>query len=678
MKTETIASENLLSKQKPTNGNSNKSGSRTKVVLAGNPNVGKSVFFNHLSGMYVDVSNFPGTTVSITSAQYKNYNIYDSPGTYGVSAFTEEEKVARDVILSADVVLNVVNSLHLHRDLFLTLQLIEMGKKVSVLLNFSDEVKKNKIKIDVEKLSQLLGVEVIETSAIKKEGFDKLDFAIENSRIGNCDQKVKELLSDTAKITGSEAEALLIKEGDVEVAKRHNSDPGTVDDREYLYIQRRNRVNNIVDQVEFENSTKGIIFSKLGRMTLNPFTGIPILAFVLLVIYFFVGDLISQRVVDYTENEIGVGIFEYNLKSLVADYTPSTITVEILGENDDVIDSRTFEFPQGKSENPELAEKFKSFSTKDGSVSDFVYENPIATLFFGEFGVLTMTITYLLFLLLPLVLGFYFIMAILEDSGYLPRLATMLDRTLNRIGLNGKAVIPIMLGFGCITMANITTRILGTNRERSIVTAILQFVIPCSAQLAVIAFLLARAGTVPLLIFMVTIFTILLTLSTILNRLLPGESSPLLLDLPTMKIPQLRNVLKKTFFRAYGFMKEAYVWFFVGALGIGLMQITNLLSVWQNLLEPLTTNWLKLPKEAANAFIMGMVRRDFGAAGLFDIQLSAMQITVAIITITIFVPCIASFVVMLKERGWKEGISIWIGTWITAFFIGGLVAQIII
>ncbi|OGU34810.1 MAG: hypothetical protein A2068_02410 [Ignavibacteria bacterium GWB2_35_6b] len=145
-----------------------------------------------------------------------------------------------------------------------------------------------------------------------------------------------------------------------------------------------------------------------------------------------------------------------------------------------------------------------------------------------------------------------------------------------------------------------------------------------------------------------------------------------------MQIPKIKNVLKKTIFRTFGFMKEAGVWFFVGALAVGLMEITGILYIWQDILAPLTTSWLKLPKEAANAFVMGMVRRDFGAAGLFSISLTTMQITVAIITITLFVPCIASFVVMLKERGWKEGISIWFGTWIMAFLIGGIVAQIII
>jgi ferrous iron transport protein B len=145
-----------------------------------------------------------------------------------------------------------------------------------------------------------------------------------------------------------------------------------------------------------------------------------------------------------------------------------------------------------------------------------------------------------------------------------------------------------------------------------------------------------------------------------------------------MGFPKLKNVLKKTYYRSWGFMKEASFWFFVGAFAVGIFEITGIINIWQDILAPLTTSWLKLPKEAANAFVMGMVRRDFGAAGLFDLNLTSMQITVAIITITLFVPCIASFVVMLKERGLKEGLTVWAGTWITAFFIGGLVAQIVI
>ncbi|MHB8931486.1 MAG: FeoB small GTPase domain-containing protein [Melioribacteraceae bacterium] len=652
--------------------------STQKVVLVGNPNVGKSCIFNYMSGMYVDVSNFPGTTVSITKSNYKGKDIFDTPGIYGVGSFNDEEKVARDIILSADVILNVVNALNLDRDLFLTLQLIDMGKKVSVLLNFSDELKKRKIKIDTQKLSELLGVEVYETAAVDKIGFDKIGEAIEKARTGKQELDLHFILQQVMAKSIPQSDSLLILEGDESIAQKHNITNGTANEREKIYIGRRNRVNEIIDVVEHEDSKKGEIFNLFGRYSLNPKTGIPILIVMLVLVYFFIGDLVSQRIVNFTENKIGKEFFEYNAKSFVGNFTPVDIDVVVQDNNGKLLNQKSFSFPSGINGNTQLKNEFESFSKQTGAQSDFHFSNPIAKLFFGEFGVVTMTVTYLLFLLLPLVIGFYFVMAMLEDSGYLPRLATMLDRSFNKIGLNGRAVIPIMLGFGCITMANITTRLLGSEREKSIVTAILQFVIPCSAQLAVIAALLSGAGFGPMILYVSVIFTVLIALSTILNKMLPGESSPLLIDLPMIGFPRMRNVLKKTFFRSFGFMKEASFWFFIGALAVGLMDISGILKVWQNLLAPFTTTWLKLPKEAANAFVMGMVRRDFGAAGLFHMSLTVMQKTVAIITITLFVPCIAAFVVMLKERGWKEGMIIWFGTWITAFLIGGIVAQFVI
>ncbi len=649
-----------------------------KVVLVGNPNVGKSCFFNFMSGMYVDVSNFPGTTVSITKSRFQGNDVYDTPGIYGVGSFNDEEKVARDIILSADVILNVVNALNLDRDLFLTLQLIDMGKKVSVLLNFSDELKKRKIKIDTQKLSELLGVEVFETAAVDKFGFDKLGEAVNAAIIGKQELDLHFLLNQVITKSVTQSDSLLILEGDEAIAQKNNVACGTVDEREKIYVGRRNRVNEIVDIVEYEDSKKGEIFNHLGRLSLNPITGIPILLVMLILMYFFIGDLVSQRIVNFTENKIGKDFIEYNVKSFTGNYTPVNIEVEIFDVNNTQIGKKTFNFPSGITANPTLQKEFFELSKQKGTRTDFYFQNIFIKLLFGEFGVVTMTVTYLLFLLLPLVIAFYFVMALLEDSGYLPRLATMLDRSFNKIGLNGKAVIPIMLGFGCITMANITTRMLGTEREKSIVTAILQFVIPCSAQLAVIAALLSGAGFAPMMLYISVITTVLVVLSTVLNKMLPGESSPLLLDLPMIRFPRMNNVFKKTFFRSFGFMKEASVWFFIGALAVGIMEISGMLKVWQDALAPFTTTWLKLPKEAANAFVMGMVRRDFGAAGLFHMDLSIMQKTVSIITITLFVPCIASFVVMLKERGWKEGMIIWFGTWIAAFLVGGIVAQIVI
>jgi len=631
-----------------------------------------------MSGMYVDVSNFPGTTVSITKCRYKGDEVYDTPGIYGVGSFNDEEKVARDIILSADVILNIVNAINLDRDLFLTLQLIEMGKKVSVLLNFSDELKKRKIVIDIEKLSKELGVEVIPTAAVNKYGFDKIDDAIELARQGIQGADLNSIIQTFRERSIPQSDALLILEGDFSIAERYGTKPGTSDQREKLYIQRRSRVNEIVDFSEHEDSRKGEILSLFGRLSLNPVTGLPILAVLLVLVYFFIGELISKRIVKFTENRIGRELFEYNIKTFVGEFTPVNIEMTLRDGHGSISDHKKFEFPSGINSDGTLKKEFESYLGKPGKQVEFRYQNPFVQIFFGEFGVVTMTTTYLICLLLPLVIGFYFIMALLEDSGYLPRLATMLDRSFNKIGLNGRAVIPIMLGFGCITMANVTTRLLGTEREKSIVTAILQFVIPCSAQLAVIAALLTGAGPEAILLYIGVIGTVLIILSTALNKMLPGESSPLLIDLPMIRFPRMNNVFKKTFYRSLGFMKEASFWFFVGALAVGIMEITGLLQIWQNLLSPFTVHWLKLPKEASYAFVMGMIRRDFGAAGLFHMSLTVMQKTVAIITITLFVPCIASFVVMLKERGWKEGLLIWVGTWVTAFFIGGIVAQIVI
>ncbi|GJQ32206.1 MAG: hypothetical protein HBSAPP04_10450 [Ignavibacteriaceae bacterium] len=651
---------------------------RKRVVLVGNPNVGKSLVFNHLSGLYADVSNFPGTTVSVSRGTFGNYDILDTPGIYGVSSFNDEERVARDVIVEADIILNIVNSLHLERDLFLTKQLIEMGKKVSIILNFSDEVKRKKIKIDAERLSALFGVEVIETSAISGNGFDLLPEAIAKARTGFVSGEITGRLNQHIVNNHGRGVALLVAEGDEEVSSKFGYEPGTADDRETIYIERRKTVNEIISEVEYEDTSKGRFFNKLGSYSLNPVTGIPILAFMLVVLYYLIGDVVAQQVVGFTEDVVGKKYFEFYTKKTVSEFAAVDITVAQLDADGNQVTSNTFNFKDGLRYNqPQKLAFEQAASDKDSDVT-FDFKNPIVRLFFGEFGVFSMTITYLLFLLLPLVIAFYFVMAMLEDSGYLPRLATMMDRSLSRIGLNGRAIIPILLGFGCVTMATITTRILGTEREKTIATAILQFVIPCSAQLAVIAVLAGTAGPTATIVYGSVIVAMMITVSTVLHKMLPGQSSPLLIDLPMMRIPRIDNILKKTWHRTVGFMKEASVWFFVGALAVGLMEITGLLQVFTGFLEPLTVNWLKLPSEASVAFVMGTVRRDFGGAGLYDLALSPMQVAVSLIVITLFVPCIASFMVMLKERGWKEGFAIWLSAWVIAFLVGGLTAMVVI
>lgn len=596
-----------------------------KIVLVGNPNVGKSLIFNRMSGLYVDVSNFPGTTVEVVRGRYSTFEVFDTPGIYGVSSLNDEERVARDIILDADIVLNVVDGTHLERDLFLTQQLIDMGKKISVLLNFMDEVERLGIGIDVQKLSHFLGVEVIPVSAIRGIDDATIEKAIRGAREGVQREELHGDLHTMLRMVGSQAEALLILEGDEVVARRHGVEPGNR--REEIYIERRNRVNYIVSQVVIDRQKKNGLAEALGRWSLHPLTGIPMLLGVLYVAYLFVGKFVAQDVVAFTEGTLGKGMIEPWIRDLVGR----------------VIDSSSW----------------------------------LASLLVGEFGVITMTTTYLVFLLLPLVAAFYLLLSIVEDSGYLPRLATMTDHALSFLGLNGRAVIPIILGFGCITSATITTRVLSSEREKTIATALLQFAIPCSAQMAVIAALLAGAGYHVMIMYAVIILAVLVTIGTILNRILKGEPEPLLLDLPPIRIPRPSNVLRKTWFRTSSFMKEAAGWFFVGAGLVAVAKETGVLELLQSALRPLTTVWLQLPPEAATAFIMGVVRRDFGAAGLYSMSLSPMQALVALVTITLFVPCIASLMVMLKERGWKQGLIIWAGTWVVAFVVGGIVSHLV-
>lgn len=173
-------------------------------------------------------------------------------------------------------------------------------------------------------------------------------------------------------------------------------------------------------------------------------------------------------------------------------------------------------------------------------------------------------------------------------------------------------------------------------------------------------------------------FSVFVMIGIILNRILPGGATPLLIDLPPMRIPRIDNLVRKTWMRTFFFLKEAGMWFFIGAFIVGVMQVTGLLDKWIQTLSPLTVGWLQLPSEASRAFIMGIVRRDFGAAGFYALDLTPMQTVAGLVTITLFVPCIASLMVMLKERGLFEGLLIWISSWVIAFTIGGIVSQILI
>lgn len=595
-----------------------------RIVLAGNPNTGKSVFFNALTGLYVDVSNYPGTTLEISHALLGDDVLIDTPGVYGISSFNDEERIARDIILSADLVVNVVNAVHLERDLFLTQQIIDTGVPVVVAVNMVDEAERHGLSIDFGRLSELLGVPVVPTVAVKGKGFDEVRAEMKKARPGHLTPGLEPLLQSTLNRLGNQGDALLVLEGDAAVAARHLVEPGG--ERETIYKLRRRHVNEIVGSVVKESRKSSAFGTMLGRWMIRPLTGIPILFLALFVMYEVVGVFIAGTVVDYLEGDIMGGYYEPFITGLVG-----------------------------------------RFTAEDGV---------LGTILVGEFGVLTMTVIYVLGLLLPLVTGFYFFLALFEDSGYLPRIATMADRALTGIGLNGRAVIPFILGFGCVTMATIVTRILGSDRERRIAIFLLALTIPCSGQIAVVGGILAALGGVYVLVYVLAVFTVFVVFGTLLHTLLPGQSTHLMIDLPPLRVPRLGNVLKKTWNKAYGFLKEVIPIFALGAMLISTFELTGILRLLQNLLAPVTVGWLNLPAETATAFIMGIIRRDFGATGLLSMELTALQMLVALITITLFIPCIASVLIIFKERSKGEAAMLWAATWVIAFVVGGIIGRL--
>lgn len=657
---------------KQSGGDDDSVASSLKIALVGNPNVGKSVIFNALTGLNADVSNYPGTTIDISRGRLGNDEIADTPGVYGVSSFNDEERAARLMILEADRVINVVSALSLDRDLFLTLQLVDMGKPMVLVINQWDEALHRKLKIDIVKLQTLIGVPVTTCVAVKRQGLD--DIRIENAMPGKTDPEILSIIAPLLQAGIDQPNALLIAEGDETSASKLGTKP--LNYRATIYSARRKRVNEIVEQCVQQDAKAQSFSIKLGRWLLHPFYGTIIsIAVCYLIFYQLLGIWIAGDLVEITEQKIMKVYYEPVVRRVMANVFPAQIT----------IGQRTFDFPQGTLALPQDAHALDDLASKSppGSMSfDFwkfhSFMGAIGNIVCGEYGLITLTVTYLLGLLFPLVLGFYLGLSLLEDSGYLPRLAVLVDRAMEKLGLNGRAIIPLILGLGCVTMATITTRLLSTKREKIIATALLGVAIPCSAQLGVVSGTLARAGGFSAWsVYLVIVTSILAVTGLLLNMVLPGKSASLIIDIPPMRLPRADNVLKKTWSKSINFLQDATPMFFLAGFAVTLAQMVGILDAFIKFLQPVTVAWLQLPNDPriATTFILGIVRRDFASFGLTEVPLTPVQALTAMIVITLFVPCIATVGVMIKERGPKIALTIWLGSWVCAFVIGGILAR---
>ena len=617
------------------------------VVLVGNSNVGKSALFNALTGAHVMVSNYPGTTVEVTTGSAVldglRTPVTDTPGLASFLPSSEDERVTRDILLAErhrGVVL-VGDAKNLERTLLLAVQLAEMELPFVLCLNMMDEAAERGIAIGAEALSSRLGVEVVPTVAVRREGIARLVRALAAPRRGSATVEYPsaieravaagEQLVPAAPISprslslmaicGDETMKHWLRErmtaadlaGLDEIREKLRREIGA--DISYAVNRARLRVarrlmNGAASRRGTQPPTRHWVV-RLEELSTHPVWGVPILGAVLYLAYLFVGKLGAGTLVDLLEDRLFGRVISPAAIAAADRWIPWLFLRDLL---------------------------------------------------VGPYGVVTMALAYSLALLLPIVTTFFIAFGMLEDSGYLPRLAVMVDRVFKKMGLNGKAVLPMVLGLGCDTMATMTTRILETPKERLIVILLLALGVPCSAQLTVVLAMLGGIALWATIVWAVVIGGILLVVGRLASLVLPGRGSDFVLELPPLRLPRIGNIVVKTLARVEWYLKEAVPLFVLGTMLLFFADRLHLLGFVERLARPVVSGWLGLPSQTAEAFVVGFLRRDFGAAGLFRLAragaLDPIQIVVAMVTITLFIPCIASFFMIVKERGWKTALAI--------------------
>ena len=618
------------------------------VVLLGPANVGKSVIFGALTRRYVAVSNYPGTTVEISTGSLdlagRHLRLVDTPGVNSLLPNSEDERVARDLLLARRVaaVVLVGDAKSPERVVTLALQVAEMGLPHVLCLNMQDEARERGIEVDAGGIAAALGVEVVSTIAVRKKGIPRLRETLAAPRVGRAALRyplpVEQALARIVPLlpaahVAPRALGILVLAGDETLvdwlrARVPTAALAAIEDvRQELrralhepvaYVVHRARADEarrVLHGLAGRNGARAPstrrIAAWLERASIHRLGGLPILALVLWAVYEFVGVLGAGTLVDALED----GVF-------------------------------------GRFVHPAAIAFFDRFAPWAW----------LRDLFVGPYGVVTMALTYALALILPIVTTFFLAFGAIEDSGYLPRLAVIVNRGFRHMGLNGKAVLPMVLGLGCDTMATLTARILETRKERIIVTLLLALGVPCSAQLSVVLAMLGSLSPLAALIWLGVVVGVIVLVGALAARVLPGRGSDFVLELPPLRVPRLGNIAIKTLARLEWYLKEAVPLFVLGTLILFVVDRLGWLAVAERAVEPVVRGLLGLPREAAGVFLIGFLRRDFGAAGLYTLadqgRLAPAQILVAVVTITLFMPCIANFFMIVKERGWRTALAI--------------------
>lgn len=539
-----------------------------RVVLVGNPNVGKSSLFSRLTGTRVLCSNYPGTTVDYCSGKFRLHGaeaeLVDAPGTYSLESKSPAEVVASRMVDSADAVVNVVDASNLERNLYLTMQLLESGKPLVVALNMSDEAGKLGVKIDARKLGKILGVPVVETVAISGEGVLELVERMPDE--GN----VPKLLTEDDKWA---------------------------------------RIGYIVANVQTHRESRRGLVEAVEDATVRPLTGLVIAAVVLYAVFsiiIYCGNFITEKVFDPLFNTYWMPFAKERLRPILP---PGVLANLLFGRNADLVDG---------------------------------------------LGILTTGVYVPVAMILPFVILFYLMLAVLEDSGYLPRLATLSDNLMHKLGLHGLAIVPTVLGLGCRVPGILATRMLETRKQRFIAASLLALCVPCLAQNAVIIGLLARQGIYYVALVYGILALLYVVAGVILNRVVGGESPEILMEIPPYRMPDLRSVLTKTWVRVRYFITEAVPYIILGVASVNLLYALGIMDTFTAEFGPPMSALFGLPQEAVVALLLGFLRKDFAAGMLAPIKMTAMQLTVASVLLVVYAPCLATLTVLYNELGFWD------------------------
>ena len=542
-----------------------------KIVLMGNPNVGKSVVFSRLTGANVIASNYPGTTVDFSKGKMRigkrHFEIIDAPGTYSLEPSNKAEEVSLKMLKKADIVINVLDATNLERNLYLTLELLEQDIPVIIALNIWDEAKHLGIHIDEKKLEELLGVPVVPTVALTGEG-------------------IKTLVSRLRE------------------AKTNKEIKSTSEEGRWIEI------GFIIKKVEHIEHRHHTIKDRISDLTIRPITGIPIAAGIIF-FSFWIVRFIGENLIGYVFEPIFEDIYRPVVEQMSQWLGPGFIHNLLIGEY--------------------------------GVEVDFV----------ESMGMLTTGLFVPIGMVLPYIIAFYFMLSILEDTGYMPRLATLVDNVFHKLGMHGHGIVPLFLGLGCNVPGALSTRTLETRKQRFISATLLAIAVPCMAQMAMVFGILGPYGVYYISLVFLTLGILYVIIGLIMNKLVKGESPEIFLEIPPYRRPSFKATLKKTWMRTRWFLKEAIPFLFAGVLVINILYSVGFLQWLGNILAPVM-GLFGLPGDASVAMVIGFLRKDLAVGMLIPLGMNPMQLVIAATMLTIYFPCVATFAVFIKELGIKD------------------------